>query len=177
MTVDAASAIGLRSDGARRTLTLDVEVDEPSLAAALQGFPPAPGARHAWVADVSWEGGAARELALRTAAAAGGRLEETTARLDLRDAANRAVAGRLLRPGAPAPAALRALAERIRADGVVERHGYRVSERRRGVDIAGRLGLSLALEHQRISSERRLVDAVASIRGGPPARRFDCLGV
>ena len=176
--VDAASAIGLRSDGARRTLTLDLAIHEPSLAAAWPGVPATPGTGRAWAADVSWDGGGAvRELALRSAVAADGRLEEITARLDLRDAANRAVAERLLRARRPPPAALRALAERIRTHGVVERNGYRVTERRRGLSIAGRLGLALGLRHQRITTERRLVDAVASIRGGRPVQRFDCLGV
>ena len=60
---------------------------------------------------------------------------------------------------------------------MIERDGYSVTERRRGFSIAGRLGVALGLEHQRITAERRLVDAVAWIRGGPPQRRFDCIGV
>ena len=60
---------------------------------------------------------------------------------------------------------------------MVERDGYSVAERRRGFSVAGRLGVALGLEHHRITSERRLVDAVAWIRGGRPQRRFDCIGV
>jgi hypothetical protein len=43
--------------------------------------------------------------------------------------------------------------------------------------VAGRLGVALGLSHEQITAERRLVDAAASVRGGPPQRRFDCLGI
>jgi hypothetical protein len=177
LSVSAGSAIGLVSDGARRTLTLDLEAEDPHAAADLPGAPGAPGTLRSWVADVSWEGGALRELALRAATGDGRRLDEYTARLDLRERGNRAVAERLLRPGPPSPEALRGLADRMRTHGVIERHGYSVEERRRGFGVGGRLGVALGLEHYRIASERRLVDAVAWIRGGPPQRRVDCLGV
>ena len=88
-------------------------------------FPPVPVPGARWVADVSWENGAARELALRAATGSGGRLEEYTARLDLREPGNRAVAERLLRPGGTL-GDLGALAARLRTDGVVERDGYSV---------------------------------------------------
>jgi hypothetical protein len=177
MTASAGSAIGLRSDGARRTLTLDLGVDDPRFSADLPGFPAAAGRRRSWIADVSWEGGSVREIALRAALGSAERLEEYTARLDLRDPANRAVAARLLQPGLSTAADLRALAARIRSHGVVEYDDYDVSERRRGFSVASKLGLALGLTHHRIASERRLVAAVAWIRGGPPQRRFDCLGV
>jgi hypothetical protein len=175
--VSGDAVIGLRSEGPRRTLTLDVGIDDPHFTVDLPGFPGAPGARRSWVADVTWEAGAARELALRTAVADGGRVDEYTALLDLRDPGNRAAAERLLRAGAPATDDLGALTDRIRSHGVVERDGYVLSERRRGFSAAGKLGIALGIEHQRVSSERRLVDAVAWVRGGPPQRRFDCLGV
>jgi hypothetical protein len=177
VTVAAASMIGLRSEGARRTLTLDLGTDDPHVSVDLPGFPAGPGKRRSWVADVSWERGALRELALRAATGDGSRLEEHTARLDLRDSGNRAVAERLLRPGSLAPPALRELAARMRTHGVIERDRYSVTERRRGFGIAGKLGIALGLQHQRITAERRLLDAVAWVRGGPPQRRFDCLGV
>jgi hypothetical protein len=176
LTTSAASVIGLRTEGARRTLTLDLGIDDPSFAIDLPGFPAGPGPRRRWVADVSWEDGAARELALRTATSGGARLAEYTARLDLRDSGNRAVAERVLRPGGIS-GDLDALAARLRTAGVVERDGYSVEERRRGFSVAGRLGIALGLEHHRITSERRLVDAVAWIRGGEAQRRFDCTGV
>ena len=177
LAVAAARTIGLRSEGARRTLTLDLTAEDPHLGADLPGFPGAEGRRRSWVADVSWEGGEVRELALRTATADGRRMEEYAARLDLRDRGNRAVAERLLRAGPSSPAALRELADRMRTHGVVERAGYSVTERRHGLGIAARLGVALGFEHLRVASERRLVDAVAWVHGGPPQRRFDCIGV
>jgi hypothetical protein len=177
LAAGADSAIGLLSDGASRTLTLDLGLDEPGVFSELPGFPAGPDKRRSWVADVSWDGAGVRELALRTAARDGARLEEYSARLDLRDAGNRAVAERLLHPGAASPADLAALVMRIKSHGVIERDGYAVTERRRGFSVAGKLGLALGLDHQRISAQRRLVDAVAWNRGGPAQRRFDCLGV
>ena len=177
LTVSAGNALGLRSEGGRRTLSFEVAVDDPHFAAELPGFPSAAGKQRSWIADVTWEDGAVREIALRAAAGDGDRLEEYTARLDLRDPGNRAVAERLLRPGVSTLGDLRALSRRIRSHGVVEYDDYDVSERRRGFSVASKLGLTLGLTHHRIASERRLVDAVTWVRGGPPQRRFDCLGV
>jgi hypothetical protein len=176
--VETRNAIGLRSDGARRTLTLDFSVDEPGFEAGLLGLE-AGGAdgTESWVAEVSWEHGAARELALRSASGDGQRMEEWTARLDLRDPASRSLASGVLRPGSAAFGDLRALAARIRSHGTIERHGWRTDERRHGFAVAGRLGVALGLSHEEIAAERRLTDAVAWVRGGPPQRRFDCLGV
>jgi hypothetical protein len=175
LSASVASVLGVRDEGARRTLTLDLGLEEPVLAVDLPGFPAIPGERRALVADVTWEHGDLRELVLRTATGSERRLEELTGRLDLRDAGNRAFAARLL--GVPTPARLRALAARMVSHGVVEFSGYEVSERRRGFSIASRFVASLGVTHHRISSERRLVEALAWVRGGPPQRRFDCLGV
>ena len=177
ISTGASDAIGLRSEGARRTLTLDLRLDDPLLSGILHGLAPSAGTQRSWVADVSWEGGKARELALRAATGRAGRQEEYSARLDLRDAGNRAAAERLLQPSTSTPADLAALAERMRTHGVVEQATYSVSEERRGFTVAGKLGLALGLAHHRITAERRLVDAIASIRGGPLQRRFDCTGV
>jgi hypothetical protein len=65
----------------------------------------------------------------------------------------------------------------MRSDGVIERFAYDVTQSRRGFSIAGKLGLALGLEHQRVTAERRLVSAIASVHGGPPQRRMDCMGV
>jgi hypothetical protein len=177
LTTSSDAAIGIRREGGRKTLTLDLGAQEPHLALDLPGYSaPSAGARSV-VAEVSWEGGVARELALRTATAKDGRLEELTGRLDLRDPGNRAVAERVLSPSVRTPEELRALAGRIKTHGVVERAGYAIEERRRGFSVAGRLGVALGLSHERITAERRLTDAVAWVRGGPPQRRFDCLGV
>jgi hypothetical protein len=175
LTASFTSALGVRDDGPRRTLTLDLGLEAPDLGVELPGFPATPGDLRRLVAEVTWERGGLRELALRAAAADGGRLEEFTGRLDLRAPDNRAFAARLL--GAPTPARLRALWRRIIGHGVVEFGGYEVSERRRGFNVATRLGLALGMTHHRIASERRLVDALAWVHGGPPQRRFDCLGV
>jgi len=177
VSTSAESAVGLRREGERRTLTLELGAEEPGLGIDLPGLPAPPGGVRSVVADVTWEGGAVRELALRTATAKDGRLEELTARLDLLDPENRAAAERVLRPSARTPDDLRALARRIAAHGVVERAGYAVAESRRGFDVSGRLGVALGLAHERVTAERRLTDAVAWVNGGPPQRRFDCLGV
>jgi hypothetical protein len=176
VSVSADGAIGLRRDGARKTVTLDLGSADPAFMFDVPGFAaPAPG-RRAVVAEVTWEADAVRELVLRTARAADGRLEELGARLDLRDARSRAIAQNVLRPGRTADD-LRALMRRVATHGVVERTGYTVEEDSRGFNVAGRLGVALGLSHERVTSERRLVDATAWIRGGPPQRRFDCLGV
>jgi hypothetical protein len=176
VTTSADAAIGLRRDGERKTLTLDLGSEDPGFAVDLPGFPAPPAGLRSVVADLTWQAGAVRELALQTATSKNGRLEQATARLDLRDAGSRAIAERLLRPGRTEDD-LRALMRRVATHGVVERVGYAVEERRRGFSVAGRLGVALGLSHERITAERRLVDATAWVRGGPPQRRFDCLGV
>ncbi len=173
----ADAAIGLRSDGGdRRTLTLGLGAAGPRLSADLPGFPAGEDTERSVVADLTWEAGAVRELALRSAVVRGERLEEYTARLDLREAESRTLAERLLRPGGSTPDDLRALARRAVGHGVLERDGYTVSESDHGFEAAAKLGVALGISHHRITAERRLVDAVAWIRGGPPQRRFDCLG-
>ena len=114
-----------------------------------------------------------RELALRTATGDAERIDEYVARLPLDDAADRAVAEAVLRPGG---AGLDALAAHVAREGVLEHAAYAVSERRTGLSVSGRLGIALGLEHERITGERRLVDATTMVRGGPPQKRFDCLG-
>jgi hypothetical protein len=175
LSASFGSALGIRADGPRRTLTLDLGLDAPDPGVALPGFPAAAGDLRELVAELTWEHGGLREIALRTAGGDGARLEEFAGRLDLRDAGNRAFASRLL--GAPTPARLDALWQRIVSHGVVEFGGYEVAERRRGFNVASRLGVAFGMMHQRIASERRLVEALTWIRGGPPQRRFDCLGV
>jgi hypothetical protein len=171
MRVGADTVVGLRSDGSVRTLTFALGFEPARLANDLPGLPAARGDRRAMFADVTWSDGSLRDLTLRTATGTGAkRLVEYSARLDLRDGATRAAAERLL---AGDVAALATLGERALA----ERDSYAVSERRRGLSVAARLGIALGLEHQRVTSERRLVDAVAWVNGGPPQRRFDCLGV
>jgi hypothetical protein len=177
VTMSSDAAVGIRRDGDRRTLTFDLGAAEPGLAVNLPGFStPSPGSRSV-VAEVTWQGDAVQELALRTATARDGRLEEVTGRLDLRDPESRALAERVLRPSLRTADDLRTLVRRIASHGVVERAGYAVREDRSGFDIGGRIGVALGLSHEEVRAERRLTDAVAWVRGGPPQRRFDCLGV
>jgi hypothetical protein len=173
----ADGALGLRREGDRRTLTLEVATDASALHLDLLDASLTLHDPGSLVADVTWERGTVRELALRVGSARDGRLEEIAARLDLRDPVSRALAERLLRPGGDPRDELAALARRIRTHGVVERSGYSTTEERSGLSIAGRLGVSLGLSHEEVTAERRLTDAVAWVRGGPAQRRFDCLGV
>jgi hypothetical protein len=176
LNASAEAVIGLRRDDAGRTLTVDLGSEAPAFAVDLPGFPAPTDGRRAVVAEVTWRDGAAVELVLRTASARDDRLEEIAVRLDLRDAVNRGLAERLLVPGGTDDD-LVAIARRAAAAGIVERSSYVTSERRRGVSLAARLGISLGASHERVESERRLVDAVAWVHGDPPVRRLDCLGV
>lgn len=177
LTTASDAAMGIRHEAGRKTLTLDIGAEKPGFALDLPGFPSPSAGASSVVAEVTWERGAVRELALRAARAADGRLEEFTGRLDLRDAESRAMAERVLRPSLRTPDELRALARRIASHGVVERSGYAVTEKRRAFDLSARLGVALGLSHERVTAERRLTDAIAWVHGGPPRRRFDCLGV
>ena len=177
--VDAGAdgVIGVRTDGARRTVALRASVDALRAFVELRGFPAAPGASRTAVIEVGWERGALRELVVRSASAGGGRAEEVSGRLDLREPRHRALAEAILRPRVPAGADLRALARAIARDGTVERQTFAIEREARGFSAAGRLGVALGGSHTRIDSVRRLADAVTWIRGGPPQRRFDCLGL
>ncbi len=173
LDVGADGVIGLRTEGSRRTLAVEVGRRDLRLFGDLPGFPSAAGATGGAVAEVTWAGGALEELALRTARAAGDRRDEFVARLPLTDPAARAAAREVLRPGGDGMAALAAL---IARSGVLEHAVYDVREHRRGISVAGRLGVSLGFRHERASGERRLVGATTVVRGGPPQQRFDCLG-
>jgi len=166
LAASAGSVLGVRTEGERRTLTVALDRDGPHVFGSLPGMPAGAGGSASLLAEVSWERGSLRELVLRT----GGAAAEYAARLDLRVPANRAAAAAVLR-GSP-----RALAERLAADGVLERDVYALTEDRKGFDVAGRLGVALGLSHHRVTGEKRLVDAVTWERGGPAQRRFDCLG-
>lgn len=172
LRIGADAAIGLRTEGARRTLTLEADHRDLALFGDLPGHRGAGAGGGSAVAELTWEGGVLRELAVRTATGDAERIDEYVARLPLDDAADRAVAGAVLRPGA---AGLDALAAHIAREGVLEHAAYAVSERRSGLSVSGRLGIALGLEHERVAGERRLVDATTMVRGGPPQKRFDCL--
>ena len=172
LDVGAAGTLGLRTEGARRTLALEAGRRDLRLFGDLPGFPAAAGATGEVVAEVTWAGGRLEELALKTARATGDRRDEFTARLPLTDPAARAAAEAVLRPGGDGMAALTA---QIARTGVLEHATYRVQERRRGISVAGRLGVALGFAHERVSGERRLTGATTVVRGGPPQQRADCL--
>jgi hypothetical protein len=126
--------------------------------------------------------GGLKELAFRTVAEGTqpGDVTETTARLDLRDPANRAVADRLLRVRLPWPPSvardLRAVVRRAVTHGTVERAVYAVEDHSHELVAAARLALELGIEAESVDVARRLVDAVAWTRGSPERRRADCVG-
>ena len=168
-----AGVLGLRTEGARRTLAFGVERRDFALFGDLPGFPGGRGPGGTAVVEITWDGGGLRRLTVRTAATARGRIDQYAAHLPLDDAASRAVAEAVLVPGGSGMAEL---AARIAREGVIEHAAYAVRERRRGLSVSGKLGVSLGLEHHRVTGERRLVDATTTVRGGPPLKRFDCLG-
>jgi hypothetical protein len=173
----ADAALGLRMEGARKTLALRASAESLRAFLALEGFPPAPAAARSAVIEVSWEGGALHDLALRSSWSAGGRSEEIAGRLDLSSPRHRALAEALLRPRLPAASDLRALSTAIARDGTVERQSYASTRDARSFSAAGRLIVAIGVSHLRVDGTRRLTDAVTWVRGGPAQRRFDCLGL
>ena len=113
---------------------------------------PRPGSRRGVVAELTWVGGVARELVLRAARAGGDRVEEYTARLDLRDPVSRAVAERALRPGGGVPD-LRALggADRVAR----ERRARRLRRRRASSAGSASAGGSASRSASRTSGSPR----------------------
>jgi len=166
LTASAGAVLGVRTEGERRTLAVTVERDGPHLFGSLPGFRSSAGGAASVLAEVTWQAGVLDTLVLRGADGNA----EYAARLDLRVPANRAAAEAALRGSTDA------LVSRLAADGVLERDVYATHEDRRGFNVAGRLGLALGLSHHRVTGEKRLVDAVTWVRGGPLQRRFDCLG-
>ena len=173
----SGSAIGLRTRGRRPDADARARARRSGLRGRAARVPGGAGHAAPVVAEVSWEGGrhASSRCAPPPATPSGWRSTPRGWTCATRQAARSpsgCCAPGLRRGGGPARArgadqeARRGRARRLRG-----------SERRRGLSIAGRLGVALGLEHQRITAERRLVDAVAWIRGGPPQRRFDCIGV
>jgi Flp pilus assembly pilin Flp len=114
--------------------------------------------------------------ALRASASAGaGRaaLVELEATLDLRDAANRAAAGALLRVP-PRAGALRALAARIASHGQLDRRVYAIRRTSGEIGATVGLGLRLGAAFERTTSGLALVDARTRLPGLPFLPRDDC---
>lgn len=131
------------------------------------------------IVELTRDAGGPREIAFRTVTRAGsGRLVETVARLDLRDAGNRAAAAPLLSRRLPWPPAvardLRALVARSVRTGVVERAVYDVTDRSDGLELSAKLGLALGVDTEEVDIDRRLVAATAWTNGSPARVRADC---
>jgi hypothetical protein len=121
--------------------------------------------------------GVPREIAFRRleSSAGGARLVETVARLDLRDAANRAAAAGLLQRHGPwPPAAVSPLLRRIAQAGTIERATYAVHDHSNSFDASIKLGEELGLQVAITRTEQHLVSAGARTRGSPERERFDC---
>lgn len=179
--VYAEGAIGARIGRDATTLYLRAETEGPRLVDPF-GHTAGPEGGGPVIVEYTRDRDGPRELAFR-AVAPGVRddeVVEVVARLDLRDAANRAVAERLLRRRAPWPPAvyedLRAVIRHTVAVGTVERSVYAVNDRSGDFGLAGRLGVELGLELERTKVDRRLVSATAWTQGSPARAREDCLG-
>jgi hypothetical protein len=125
-------------------------------------------------------GGSPREVAFRTAkSAADGRVVDTVARLDLSDAANRAVAERLLSQRLPWPGAVAGEVHQLMLyavqHGTVERSVYDVRDESSDFELAARLGEELGIEVNRVKVQRRLVAASAWTPGSQERMREDCV--
>ena len=179
----ATAAAGARIGAGRTTLYLRARLDGPELSAWLPGG----GKRRAGpstgdlVVELTREAGDLREIAFRTVEPGGraGEVVETLGRLDLRDPANRAAAAPLLALRLPWPPSvvddLRAVVRRTVQAGVVERAVYAVDDDSSELEVAASLGLSLGLQADRVSVERRLVAASAWTDGSHERERVDCL--
>ena len=178
--VSAEAALGVRIGRGTTTLYLRSETYGPRLVDPF-GHAAGPESGGPVIVEYTRDRGGPRELAFRVAArgARDDEVVDVVARLDLRDAANRAVAEQLLRRRAPWPPAvnedLRAAIRHTVAVGTVERSVYAVSDRGGDFEIAGRAGLELGLELERTKVDRRLVSATAWTRGSPARAREDCL--
>ena len=176
----AQSAVGVRLAPGLTTVYLRTEADGPRLS---DPFGQAVGSPRVGPVLVEYtrDRDGPRELAFR-AVGPGGRSEETVetiARLDLRDAGNRAVAARLLRHRAPWPPAVRddllAVIRHTVAVGTVERNVYTVDDDSDELAISGRVGVEIGIELERAAIDRRLVSATAWTAGSHARAREDCL--
>ena len=120
-----------------------------------------------------------REIAFRTVKpGTHGQLVETVARLDLRDAGNRAAADRLLSLRLPWPPAvhgdLRTLVRRAVRTGLVERAVYDVRDGSDELELNAKFGLALGVDANEVDVDRRLVAASAWTNGSNERERADC---
>ena len=147
-------AIGLRTEGARRTLTLEVGRRDLRLFGDLPGFRGRGRERRRRGRGGDLGGRRPEELVIRTARAGGDRRRRVH-----RAAAARRPGATARRRGGAAPGRRRdgALAAQIAREGVLEHAAYAVSERRRGISVVRPARRLARLEHERVTGERRLV--------------------
>jgi hypothetical protein len=182
LDASAGAAAGVRVGRGLTTYYVRANLD------ALDGYASIPGlsagfdgpAARGGIVEVTRDRAGARELAFRTAepGARAGRVVETVARLDLRDAGNRAAAEALLERALPWPAAavddLRALVRRAVTQGIVERAVYDVRDGSDELKLEAKFGLALGIEGSEIEVDRRLVSASAWTHGSRERERVDC---
>ena len=124
---------------------------------------------------VTSDGSGPRELVVQTAGSRDGRLEELSARLDLREPAIRSrLGGRT--PWNPAVAARAAPAGRHARSSSSAASTWSTTAPN-SYSAVIRLGRALGLEHTRVDVRSRLADATVWIAGSGPRRRADCLGL
>ena len=133
-----------------------------------------------YVAEFTFGRDGPRSLLLRRAVPSrnNSRLTETVATLDLTDPANWAVAAPViarLRSPAGKLADLRAVLDRIRVAGTVQRYVSTVNDSSSGVSVGFGDGLKFAVSGYRTKIRRRLVDARAWTAGSAARARADCL--
>jgi hypothetical protein len=179
-TAVASHALGIKEtrDGA---LTFYSRIALDSAEVTLPGVHPfRTDGRQEWVLEYTRKHGKPVELILRTGVASEGaeKVEDVAARLDLRDAANLAVARPFLNsPGTwlSGGVARRAILDRIATHGIVERWVSTSEDHSRGGSINAKLGIKFSVGGKKIKLVRHLIEATATIGGGLTGKRLDCL--
>ena len=132
------------------------------------------------IVELTRDAAGPREIAFRTvkSGARPGQVVETVARLDLRDAGNRAAADRLLSLRLPWPPSvhrdLRATVARAVRSGIVERAVYDVRDGSEEIELSAKLGVALGVDANEVDVDRRLVAASAWTEGSRERERADC---
>jgi hypothetical protein len=164
--------LGRRTGDGRTTWFFRSTLDDAQLYATLPTWSSKGPSREALV-ELTEDAGGPRELVIRAVRAGDDRVEEVTARLDLRDPELRARAA-----GGPpwSSEAVSGLARLAMTRGIVERQVHAVDDRSQDFNLAAKLGVALGVEHTRVDVRSRLADAAVWIAGSGPRRREDCLG-
>ena len=179
VAVSLQSAIGSREtrDGLHTTYTR-IALDGPEL--TIPFLPSFGRGRDEWIAEYTRGPDGPREIAFRRVvpSAAGTKVTETFARLDLRDPSNLAIALPLFesheRWSAVGGAGKQAVLDRIATHGVVDRTVTSVQDASRGASFAVSGGWKFGLGGKKVAVHRRLVEATVQ-RGALSGARLDCL--